>query len=182
MVTPVRAWAQRAEARDPFIERLIAGMTIEEKAGQLTIYSDPARTDGPPVNPTANAQSLDQLKADIAAGRLTGLFNGIGVAGGRELQRIALQQSRTKIPMIFAADTIHGMKTTFPVPLGGSVELRSRARAAHRAGGGGRGFGQGYPMGCSRRWSMLRATSAGGASSKDRARMSISACCSPPRG
>jgi len=116
-VVPACAWAERIEAGDPFIERILAGMTIEEKAGQLTIYSDPARTDGPPVNPAANAQSLEQLKADIAAGRLTGLFNGIGVAGGRELQRIALTQSRAKIPMIFAADTIHGMKTSFPVPL-----------------------------------------------------------------
>ncbi|WP_116092608.1 beta-glucosidase BglX [Sphingomonas crusticola] len=134
MVTPARVWAERAETRDPFIERIIAGMSIEEKAGQLTIYSDPARTDGPPVNPTANRQSLDQLKADIAAGRLTGVFNGIGVAGGRELQRIALQ-SRSKIPMIFAADTIHGMKTTFPVPLAEASSFdpelaRRTARAA----------------------------------------------------
>jgi beta-glucosidase len=134
-VTPTRAWADRVEASDPFIERLIAGMTIEEKAGQLTIYSDPARTDGPPVNPVANAQSMDQLKADIVAGRLTGVFNGIGVAGGRELQRIAIHESRTRIPMIFAADTIHGMKTTFPVPLAEASSFdpdlcRRTARAA----------------------------------------------------
>ncbi|MBW8734724.1 MAG: glycoside hydrolase family 3 C-terminal domain-containing protein, partial [Asticcacaulis sp.] len=116
-VVPARAWADRVEAGDPFIERILAGMTIEEKAGQLSIYSDPVRTEGPAINPAANAQNLDQLKADIAAGRLTGVFNGIGVAGGRELQRIAITQSRAKIPMIFAADTIHGMKTTFPVPL-----------------------------------------------------------------
>jgi len=134
-VVPARAWAERVEPSDPLIERLIAGMTIEEKAGQLTIYSDPARTDGPPVNPTANAQSMDQLKADIVAGRLTGVFNGIGVAGGRELQRIAIHESRTKIPMIFAADTIHGMKTTFPVPLAEASSFdpdlcRRTARAA----------------------------------------------------
>ena len=134
-VIPARAWADRVDAGDPFIERILAGMTIEEKAGQLTIYSDPVRTDGPPVNPTANAQSMDQLKAEIAAGRLTGVFNGIGVAGGRELQRIALMQSRSKIPMIFAADTIHGMKTTFPVPLAEASSFdpdlaRRTARAA----------------------------------------------------
>jgi len=134
-VIPARAWADRVDAGDPFIERILAGMTIEEKAGQLTIYSDPVRTDGPPVNPTANAQSMDQLKAEIAAGRLTGVFNGIGVAGGRELQRIALTQSRSRIPMIFAADTIHGMKTTFPVPLAEASSFdpdlaRRTARAA----------------------------------------------------
>jgi beta-glucosidase len=134
-VVPARAWADRVEAGDPFIERILAGMTIEEKAGQLTIYSDPVRTEGPAINPDANKQSLDQLKADIATGKLTGLFNGIGVAGGRELQRIALQQSRSKIPMIFAADTIHGMKTTFPVPLAEASSFdpdlaRRTARAA----------------------------------------------------
>lgn len=135
VVTPAGAWADRVVPADPFIERLIAGMSIEEKAGQLSIYSDPVRTEGPAINPEANKQSLDQLKADIAAGRLTGVFNGIGVAGGRELQRIAIQQSRAKIPMIFAADTIHGMKTTFPVPLAEASSFdpelaRRTARAA----------------------------------------------------
>ena len=135
VVTPAGAWADRVVAADPFVERLIAGMSIEEKAGQLSIYGDPVRTEGPAINPEANKQSLAQLKADIAAGRLTGLFNGIGVAGGRELQRIAFQQSRTKIPMIFAADTIHGMKTTFPVPLAEASSFdpdlaRRTARAA----------------------------------------------------
>ena len=134
-VVPASAWADRVETRDPFIERILAGMTIEEKAGQLSIYSDPVRTEGPAINPEANRQGLEQLKADIAAGRLTGVFNGIGVAGGRELQRIAVTQSRTKIPMIFAADTIHGMKTTFPVPLGEASSFdpdlcRRTARAA----------------------------------------------------
>ena len=135
VVVPARAWAQNLVPSDPLIERLIAGMTIEEKAGQLSIYSDPVRTEGPAINPEANRQSLDQLKGEIAAGRLTGLFNGIGVAGGRELQRIAVTQSRTKIPMIFAADTIHGMKTTFPVPLAEASSFdpdlcRRTARAA----------------------------------------------------
>jgi beta-glucosidase len=135
VVTPVAAWADRVVPSDPLIERLIAGMSIEEKAGQLSIYSDPIRTEGPAINPEANKQSLDQLKADIAAGRLTGLFNGIGVASGRELQRIAVTQSRAKIPMIFAADTIHGMKTTFPVPLAEASSFdpdlaRRTARAA----------------------------------------------------
>ena len=134
-VVPGRAWAQKVVPSDPFIERIIAGMTIEEKAGQLSIYSDPVRTEGPAINPEANRQGLEQLKGDIAAGRLTGLFNGIGVAGGRELQRIAVTQSRTKIPLIFAADTIHGMKTTFPVPLAEASSFdpdlcRRTARAA----------------------------------------------------
>ncbi len=120
---------------DPLIERLIAKMSVEDKAGQLSIYSDPARTDGPPINPGQARQSMETLKAAIAAGRMTGLFNGVGVAAGRELQRTAIEQSPHGIPLIFAGDVIHGMKTTFPVPLGEAASFdpelaRRTARAA----------------------------------------------------
>lgn len=121
--------------RDARIERLIAAMSLEEKAGQLSIFSDPARIDGPPVNPGLVAQSMDTVKREIAAGRMTGLYNGIGVAAGRELQRVAVEQGPHKIPLIFAGDVIHGMKTTFPVPLGEAASFdpelaRRTARAA----------------------------------------------------
>lgn len=127
--------AKIVPARDPFIERLIAAMSIAEKAGQLSIFSDPARTDGPPVNPGLARQSMASLKADIAAGKMMGLYNGIGVAAGRELQRVAIEQSPHGIPLIFAGDVIHGMKTTFPVPLGEAASFdpelaRRTARAA----------------------------------------------------
>lgn len=127
--------ARVAPAAAPFIERLIATMSLEEKAGQLSIYSDPARTDGPPVNPGLARQSMESLKAEIAAGRMTGLFNGIGVAAARELQKTAIEQSPHRIPLIFAGDVIHGMKTTFPVPLGEAASFdpelaRRTARAA----------------------------------------------------
>ncbi len=103
---------------DPFIENLIAKMSIEEKAGQLSIYGDSVRFDGPPINPTAQQnQNKQQVYADIAKGRLTGVFNGIGVATGREMQKIAIEQSPSKIPLIFAADVIHGLKTIMPIPL-----------------------------------------------------------------
>lgn len=120
---------------DARIERLIAAMTLEEKAGQLSIFSDPVRTDGPPVNPGLVAQSMDALKREIAAGRLTGLYNGIGVEAGRELQRVAIEQGAHRIPLIFAGDVIHGMKTAFPVPLGEAASFdpelaRRTARAA----------------------------------------------------
>ncbi len=118
---PAAAYAKTIA--DPFIERLIARMSIEEKAGQLSIFSDPARTDGPPVNPGLSAQSIDQLKARIARGELTGVFNGIGTVAGRELQKVAIEQSRSKIPLIFAGDVIHGMKTCFPIPLGESASF-----------------------------------------------------------
>lgn len=129
------ALARAALVPDPFIERMIANMSVQDKAGQLSIYSDPARTDGPALNPGLARQSMETLKAAIAAGRMTGLFNGIGVAAGRELQKTAIEQSPHGIPLIFAGDVIHGMKTAFPVPLGEAASFdpelaRRTARAA----------------------------------------------------
>lgn len=123
-LVPVAApgFARVTPAADPFIEKLIKSMSLEEKAGQLSIYGDTTRFDGPPINPTSEqAQGKEKVKADIAAGKITGLFNGIGVAGGRELQQVAIERSPHKIPLIFAGDIIHGVKTTFPIPLGESA-------------------------------------------------------------
>lgn len=123
-LVPVAApgFAKVKPTADPFIEKLIKSMSLEEKAGQLSIYGDTTRFDGPPINPTSEqAQGKEKVKADIAAGKITGLFNGIGVAGGRELQQVAIERSPHKIPLIFAGDIIHGVKTTFPIPLGESA-------------------------------------------------------------
>jgi beta-glucosidase len=133
--TALPAFGKVVAANDRVIDRLIATMSIEEKAGQLSIFSDPARTDGPAINPGLAQQSMESLKARIAAGKMTGLFNGIGVAAGRELQKTAIEQSPHGIPLIFAGDVIHGMKTTFPVPLGEAASFdpelaRRTARAA----------------------------------------------------
>lgn len=110
--------AGAAAGDDPLIEGLIARMTLEEKAGQLSLFFDHAREDAADVNPAQVAKSLAEVRADVAAGRVGGLFNGIGVASGRALQRVAVEQSRLKIPLVFAADVIHGLRTVFPVPLG----------------------------------------------------------------
>ena len=93
-------------------------MTLEEKAGQLSIYFDDAREEAPNVNPAQVAKAFDSVQNDILQGRIGGLFNGLGVASGRRLQRLAVEESRLKIPLIFAADVIHGLRTVFPVPLG----------------------------------------------------------------
>lgn len=106
-----------AARRDTRIERLIATMSIEEKAGQLSLFSDPVRGPDKTINPGETPQGLAELKRRIATGALTGLYNGAGAAVGRELQRVAVEQSRHGIPLIFAADVIHGMRTQFPIPL-----------------------------------------------------------------
>ena len=176
---PAAAYARAIP--DPFIERLIPAMSVEQKAGQLSIYSDPGAHRGPGVNPGLVAQGMEALKARIARGEMVGLFNGIGTVAGRELQKVAVEQSPHKIPLIFAGDVIHGMKTTFPVPLGeaasfdpGLAERTARAAAVEASAKG--------ISGPSRRWSTSRATSAGAAWSRDRARIRGSACSSPGRG
>lgn len=115
-VTP--ALAAPRPLRNRRVEALIARMSLAEKAGQLSIYSDPVRGGGKIVNPGQVTQGLDELKGRVARGELVGVFNGIGVAAGRELQKVAVEQSPSKIPLIFAADIIHGCRTIFPIPLG----------------------------------------------------------------
>ncbi len=98
------------------IDDLIAAMTIEEKAGQLSCFNDDVRPVGAVFNPVVNASSADAMLVQIRAGRVGMLFNGYGVAGARRLQAAALQ-SRLKIPLVLAADVIHGCRTIFPIPL-----------------------------------------------------------------
>ncbi|KHL51700.1 glycoside hydrolase family 3 N-terminal domain-containing protein, partial [Xanthomonas cannabis] len=118
-----------------FIEDLIARMTLEEKAGQLSLFSSAEQIDKAIVaNPIhKDAAGRTQLAA-ARAGQLTGVFNGSNVRWHRQLQQAAMQ-SRLKIPLVFAADVIHGYTTVFPVPLGEAAsfepELAQRtARAA----------------------------------------------------
>jgi len=118
-----------------FVDGLIARMTIEEKAGQLSIMASAigggAATK---LNPVTNTASVSQQLADARAGRISGIFNGQGSDWHRKLQGEAVK-SRLGIPMLFAADVIHGMRTVFPVPLGEAAsfdpDLATRtARAA----------------------------------------------------
>ncbi|NIJ81055.1 glycoside hydrolase family 3 N-terminal domain-containing protein [Xanthomonas cannabis] len=130
-------WAlPHAPAHGPaFIEDLIARMTLEEKAGQLSLFSSAEQIDKAIVaNPIhKDAAGRTQLAA-ARAGQLTGVFNGSNVRWHGQLQQAAMQ-SRLKIPLVFAADVIHGYTTVFPVPLGEAAsfepELAQRtARAA----------------------------------------------------
>lgn len=106
------------EPPDRQIEELLARMTLEEKAGQLTTYGDEVRKLNPGINPDVNRRRADELLEEIRAGRVGSLFNGRGVEGARLAQRIAVEESRMKIPLIFGADVIHGYRIVFPIPLG----------------------------------------------------------------
>ena len=117
--TPL-GWAlgPAAVATPAFVDALIAKMTVEEKAGQLTLMGTAVFGDAAAaaINPQVVASQEGQLEA-ARAGQLTGIFNGSQVDWHKRLQDAALQ-SRLKIPMLFAADVIHGFRTVFPVPLG----------------------------------------------------------------
>ncbi|HUB24759.1 MAG TPA: glycoside hydrolase family 3 N-terminal domain-containing protein, partial [Tepidisphaeraceae bacterium] len=89
------------------IDELVGQMTIEEKLGQMSKEGFPK--DLP-----------DASKAEIRAGRWGSLYNGGTAAEKAEAQRIALEESRLHIPLIYAQDIIHGFRTTFPIPLGES--------------------------------------------------------------
>ncbi|MFN3930968.1 MAG: glycoside hydrolase family 3 N-terminal domain-containing protein [Brevundimonas sp.] len=160
MMAP-RIAAAQVEANLARVDALIARMTIEEKAGQLTLQNDPFRWRPEGVNPgdTLDA-SQEETAAEIRAGRIGALFNGVGAATTRLVQEMAVKDSRLGIPLLFAADIVHGLKTTFPVPLGEAaswdVDLAERTARAAAVEGGAAGVHQTYaPMvdiGRDQRW------------------------------
>src|SRR5690606_24360558 len=92
------------------IDSLIGVMTLEEKIGQLNLPSAGQFT-------TGQAENSDIAKK-IEQGLVGGLFNIKSVAAIHEMQRIAVEKSRLKIPLLFGMDVIHGYETVFPIPLG----------------------------------------------------------------
>ena len=106
---------QPSDAAEARVESLIARMTLQEKAGQLSLYG-PADINTP-NNPQAGWRNGQQETEDVRNGRLTGLFNNAGLEGKRRLQQVAVRESRLGIPLIFGADVIHGFRTIFPMPL-----------------------------------------------------------------
>jgi beta-glucosidase len=119
LASPARALLQSAGRLEVpgFVDDLIARMTLEEKAGQLSLM---ASAWGPSaaaaLNPPSNSNFPQQLE-EARRGQLTGIFNGNGARMARIMQNAAVKESRLKIPLIFAADIIHGHRTIFPVPL-----------------------------------------------------------------
>src|SRR5664279_2119961 len=107
----VNAFSQNNDAKmNAFIEALMKKMTLDEKIGQLNLPGS-----GDIV--TGQAGNSDIAKK-IREGKVGGLFNIKGVEKIRAVQKIAVEESRLKIPMIFGMDVIHGYQTVFPIPLG----------------------------------------------------------------
>ncbi|MDU1892609.1 MAG: beta-glucosidase BglX [Dysgonomonas sp.] len=104
---------------DRFINDLMKKMTIEEKIGQLNLPGS-----GDIV--TGQAKSSD-IAGKIKKGYVGGLFNIKGVEKIKDVQRVAVEESRLGIPLIFGMDVIHGYETVFPIPLGLSCSWNMEA-------------------------------------------------------
>ena len=106
---PSVAHAQADAKMNLFVDNLMNKMTLREKIGQLNL----------PVagNITTGQAKSSDVAAQITRGEVGGLFNLKGVKSIHELQKIAVENSRLHIPLIFGMDVIHGYETVFPIPL-----------------------------------------------------------------
>ncbi len=129
------ALALATPAEEARIDKLIGKMTLQEKAGQLTlvaaVYDDePSDRERKPGEPTAMERQLNEIRD----GKISAVFNGIGADWARKLQRAAVKESRLGIPLLISVDAIHGFRTIFPVPLAEAaswdVELAERVARA----------------------------------------------------
>lgn len=95
------------------VEQLLAKMTLEEKVGQMNQYNGFYDVTGPAPSEGDAKNKYDHLKK----GWVGSMLNVSGVAEVREMQRIAVEETRLGIPLIFGLDVIHGHKTLAPIPL-----------------------------------------------------------------
>ncbi len=105
------------------VKELISQMTLEEKLGQLSQFSNPYISTGTSASEEQNTKIDDYIRQ----GQVGSFLNIVGAEETGRLQKIAIEESRLGIPIIFGYDVIHGFKTVFPIPLG---EAASFDRAA----------------------------------------------------
>jgi beta-glucosidase len=99
-----------ADAReDAFVDSVLALMTLPEKLGQINQYAGDWGPGGVIVD-TA-------VERKVRTGQVGSFLSVYGAAPTRRLQRVAVEESRMRIPLLFAHDVIHGFRTVFPVPL-----------------------------------------------------------------
>ena len=92
------------------VDSVLSLMTLEEKIGQLTLYTSDNDVTGPTIR--------ENYKEDIETGKVGAIFNAFGADYTRKLQEIAVKETRLHIPLLFGYDVIHGQRTIFPIPLG----------------------------------------------------------------
>ncbi|HNW36675.1 MAG TPA: glycoside hydrolase family 3 N-terminal domain-containing protein, partial [Candidatus Ozemobacteraceae bacterium] len=104
-------------------------MTLNEKVGQLTLFASTWDTTGP----TIDGNYVEYIRS----GRCGAVFNVYTTTFTRHLQKIAVEESRLKIPLLFGLDIVHGHRTIFPIPLAESCSwdlaaIETSARIAAR--------------------------------------------------
>ena len=118
---------QNVEAK---VDSVLNLMTLEEKIGQMVQYNGSWDLTGP-ASETGNKQKEERLKKGLVGSML----NVLSIEATEQAQRLNMENSRIKIPLIFGYDVIHGYKTIFPVPLGetASWDLEAMERSAQIA-------------------------------------------------
>jgi beta-glucosidase len=126
--TSIIAQRKKVDSRQSAIEQkinaLLVKMTLAEKLGQLQ------QLDG-----EADGRFRPEHLELARKGLLGSTLNVRGAKQTNELQRVAVEQSRLKIPILFGFDVIHGYRTLFPIPLGetASWDLQAAEKSAHIA-------------------------------------------------
>jgi len=115
--------------KDQFLDSLLSEMTTEEKIGQMTLLTSGWSTTGPSMN--------EDYEKMILNGQCGNVFNALTVEYNRELQKMAVEETRLGIPLLFGYDVIHGFKTIFPIPLAESCSwdttmIKESARLASK--------------------------------------------------
>ena len=123
------------KSKPEFISELMSKMTVDEKIYQLVQFTSDGSITGPKTG--------DNFITRIQQGKVGSILNATGAKETREIQRINLENSRLKIPLLFGHDVIHGYKTIFPINLGmassfepKAVELAARIAATEASSAG----------------------------------------------
>ncbi len=114
--TPRRpAWLAAEERLEERVEALVAAMTLPEKLGQMQQANSFGRD---ATGTVRNVEERDSLYDRIRQGQLGSILNEVDPTTINRLQRLAVDDSRLGIPLLFGRDVIHGFRTIFPIPLG----------------------------------------------------------------
>ncbi len=96
--------------KEIFVNSLLSKMTLDEKLGQLNL---------PTSGDISTGQSISSnIGQKVKDGKVGGLFNIKSVEKIKQIQKVAVEETRLKIPLLFGMDVIHGYETVFPIPLG----------------------------------------------------------------
>ena len=116
---------------DEKVEKLLSQMTLTEKIGQMNQYNGFWNFTGPQPISGDSKKKYDQLKKGLVGSML----NVRGTENVKEVQRIAVEESRLGIPLLFGFDVIHGYKTQSPIPLAESAswDIKAIERSARLA-------------------------------------------------